>query len=443
MKNFNLTLKAIGTMLLIFFQTSAFSQAVPKTLSIGDTVPQIILRGYLKDSTRTKKLSDYYKNKLLLIDLSATWCSPCVKAWPQLDSFKQAFTGQLEVLIISQEKRANVKRFFRVHPELKFGDLDFITDNYNANRILDLAFPHKMVPEVIWVTSEGRIIAETSGDQVTKENISKALKNQLPKLRIRKDVMDFDFFTYHLSDSIPLESSMITKRKEGIPAGASYQPAQNLDEAKNHNKLLFLNLDVKKLYTEAAFHHTISDFNTDRVLVELPDSIRIKYDPSFWQHSEYKTRIDWYLDNTYCYELQMSRLMPVAYFYNRMINELNSYFKLNGRFVKRDRPCWVLKSSEKTEDLLRTKNGTPKVTYHLGVIQSLQNQPVDKLIYYLNRCISSDMVVNETQLNSFLDIDLSGLTPKTPPETIAKILSKYGLSLAKEIRSVEVFLISN
>ena len=48
MKNFNLTLKAIGTMLLIFFQTSAFSQAVPKTLSIGDTVPQIILRGFYR-----------------------------------------------------------------------------------------------------------------------------------------------------------------------------------------------------------------------------------------------------------------------------------------------------------------------------------------------------------------------------------------------------------
>jgi thiol-disulfide isomerase/thioredoxin len=50
----------------------------------------------------------------LLVNLWATWCAPCVKEMPTLDSLAAREDGGLQVLAISQdgEAREKVERFF-------------------------------------------------------------------------------------------------------------------------------------------------------------------------------------------------------------------------------------------------------------------------------------------------------------------------------------------
>ena len=65
---------------------------------------------------RSVALSDF-RGRPLLVNLWATWCAPCVKEMPTLDSLAGRQDGRLQVLAISQdgEERDKVKRFFTEH----------------------------------------------------------------------------------------------------------------------------------------------------------------------------------------------------------------------------------------------------------------------------------------------------------------------------------------
>ena len=65
---------------------------------------------------RSVALSDF-RGRPLLVNLWATWCAPCVKEMPTLDSLAAREDGKLQVLAISQDgdARDKVKRFFADH----------------------------------------------------------------------------------------------------------------------------------------------------------------------------------------------------------------------------------------------------------------------------------------------------------------------------------------
>jgi thiol-disulfide isomerase/thioredoxin len=61
-------------------------------------------------------LSDF-RGRPLLVNLWATWCAPCVKEMPTLDSLAARENGRVQILAISQdgEARDKVERFFADH----------------------------------------------------------------------------------------------------------------------------------------------------------------------------------------------------------------------------------------------------------------------------------------------------------------------------------------
>lgn len=420
------------------------AQFVPaKRLTVGDTVPHIMLKGFLKDSTQQKSLASYYQNhKLLLIDLSATWCVPCVRSWPMYDSLKRIFNGDLEILIVSQEKKKAVMNFFTSQPALSNMHMDFITDNIEMNPVLAYSFLHKMVPQIIWINSYGKVIASTDAERVTKQNIEKAMMFQSITLPTKWDVMDFNLSTYELEDPEPLYKSIITGPKEGINSASVMRPPQNVDEVKLINEILFLNVDLMTLYREAVFpNQTIAHLNKDRMIWEIADSLRERYDyPFFKARSNDKNPNDWFNKNGYCYELKTQIQLPVSNMYTQMLNDLNTYFDLNGHFEKRLLPCWVLKTTN--AEKIRTNGETPLITYKGGVASTLKNQSMQKLIYFLNKDVISNQVIDETGIKFNIDIDLTGFSFSTTAETMNNVFRKYSLLLEKDMRYSDVFVIS-
>jgi thiol-disulfide isomerase/thioredoxin len=431
---------------LTFTYSISFGQNLKiKPLAIGDTLPEIVLKTFLKDSSKHEKLSDYYKNKkLLLIDFSATWCVPCVKVWPEMDSIKKIFNGTLEILAVTQEKKADVQRFFLQHPNLGKLNIDFITDNLTDKPvILPYLFPGKMVPQVVWVNAKGQVIALTDGGKVNEKNIAQAIKDQSINLPVKKDALEFDIRSYELMDTISLYKSIIAHTDPGINSGVSYRPAQNADnERKLLNSIVLTRLDVFTLFREGAFHHSISDLNTERLIWDLPDSIRANYEYNFYKRKTGDNDIDaWYDKNAFSMEIKTDQLNPEQTLYSQIINNLNTCFNLNGHFEKRQMPCWILKSSN--PNTIKTKGENPKILYKQTAADILTNQPMSKFLYFINKALISGWIVDETAIDFNIDIDLTGFRGfMTTPETMNQVLGKYNLHLEKTERMVDVFVIS-
>jgi thiol-disulfide isomerase/thioredoxin len=433
------------TIILLATSFNSFAQSKGiKPLAVGDTLPPINLKGFLNDSLKQKELSEFYKDKLLLIDLSATWCAPCIKSWPELDSLKNQFKGKLEILAVTQEKKANVARFFRENAELKNLDFDFITDNISKNPLFYQLFPHKYVPQIIWVNSKGVVIASTDEYKVTKENIEKAIRENFINLPVKKDIMNFNPATYELVDTGSIVRSYLLPFIAGLPSSSGYLPLQNVDDIKGIHKVLLTNMDVKWMYWYAAFHHTISMSNNDRIIWEMPDSARLKYDYLFYddKNNRHTDGDEWYRNYAFCYEIETNFLKSEKQLMQHVINDLNLGLNLNGRFEKRIVDCWILKSNKSTSTILTTGK-EPKVTYEAGIARVLQNQSMSKLTYFLNKYIKSGQVTDETGINQKIDIDLAGLQgDQNSPEMLNHIINKYHLTLVKGKRPLNVFVIS-
>ena len=84
---------------------------------IGRPAPPLHFR--LVNSNEKRVLSDY-KGKVVLLNLWATWCPPCLDELPQLNRLQDAYRSEgLAVVTISDERRATIQRFEREQLPLK------------------------------------------------------------------------------------------------------------------------------------------------------------------------------------------------------------------------------------------------------------------------------------------------------------------------------------
>jgi len=75
----------------------------------GKKAPELVVGQWLSDKPDTE-------GKVVLIDFWATWCGPCRKAIPELESIQQEFADDLVVIGISDEKPEKVEKFLAKSP---------------------------------------------------------------------------------------------------------------------------------------------------------------------------------------------------------------------------------------------------------------------------------------------------------------------------------------
>lgn len=72
-----------------------------------------------------------FRGKLLLVNLWATWCVPCVKEMPSLSRLKDQFQGQnFDVIAINQDRDDNLVEPF--YDKLNIPNLALYTDSFNT-----------------------------------------------------------------------------------------------------------------------------------------------------------------------------------------------------------------------------------------------------------------------------------------------------------------------
>jgi len=421
-------------------------------LKVGDKMPDVTLSGWLTDTNKAVHIQDLYKNKVLIIDFWATWCGACLNEFHKLDSLKSVFGDKLEIVAVGYQSKSDIRRFLAGHPQYALQNIPVITDD----TVLIRRFPHRALPHMVWIDSFGKVAAFTDGVDVTGSSIRSFIQKGVMSAEQKNDRIDFDFRKpFNVPDSSIIGRSILTRRIKGI---LSYE-APFGDKPRMKYRMFVSNQSIERLYFIAAYHRETTSGNDDLIVLDVKDSLKYvypkmayaSYKKSKYFDPENKMSDTWKNDNLYCYDLTLPGLAPDSVFFKYMIQDLNRYFNLNGRFEKRLRNCYVLGYGQSAERHLQLSSDTPKIIYKdkdpiwaFDIPHGLKAQNIKTLVTFLNMTIIKSQVVDETGIDPKLlfDFDLPGLKKGFTEDQWNVLLAPYGLTLKKAARNVWVFVIS-
>lgn len=106
---------------------------------------------------KSVRLSDF-RGRVILLNLWATWCPPCVEEMPALDRLNASMrSGRFEVVTLALDSPVKVEAFLR---QIRATTLPAYTDNEGrALSTLDV----KTVPTTLLIDAQGREVGRLSG----------------------------------------------------------------------------------------------------------------------------------------------------------------------------------------------------------------------------------------------------------------------------------------
>ncbi len=97
-----------------------------------------------------------YKGKVVMINMWATWCPPCVRELPALERFKAKFEQDKFVMLpISIDQDGKQK----VQPFLKSLKMESFESYYDQKQALGTVFPLDTIPATFILNKQGELIA--------------------------------------------------------------------------------------------------------------------------------------------------------------------------------------------------------------------------------------------------------------------------------------------
>ncbi len=431
--------KILLVLQLIFLHKFSFSQSLQyRPLNIGDAVPDIEIKHLINYPTPTARLSDF-RGKVLILDFWATWCSPCVAAFPKMDSLRKTFGDKLFILPVTDQDEKTVNSLLTNMQKVKG------LQGFSAVRdtVLRQLFKHSYIPHYVWINERGVVCAITDSEPVTPSNIQKLLNKESLTFAMKKDtkrrfdpasplaagintvdnanIIDYYVFTHYIPGFV---SSLRFKH----PANKPWE-------------ILGLNIPVQRLYQMAYGEFWPSFMNNfNRMIIESRDSVNIKgpWDvtaaggPEAWDY--------WEKRNTYCYQRIVSS-SDTADIFRYMREDLDRQFPLlQASIEKRKTKALVLIRTGKATALTTNGGGIEKTDNKYSF--HLQNAPWNFLplrlqTYYLQ--LLSTPIIDETGIKGNVDIDLTCNMSSVPE--LRKALAKYGIDIIEADRDVDYIVI--
>jgi thiol-disulfide isomerase/thioredoxin len=101
-----------------------------------------------------------FRGEVLVVNLWATWCAPCVEEMPTLGALQRQFAGRLHVVAVSVDSLAEAEKARAQLERLSEGSLDFLIE---PSRGILFSARAAGMPTTIIYDREGRELARLSG----------------------------------------------------------------------------------------------------------------------------------------------------------------------------------------------------------------------------------------------------------------------------------------
>jgi len=165
---------------------SSAQNAKKQVLSIGDTVPESLWNSYhtvYKEGKIINHSLEQYKGKLLILDFWSTWCGPCIRSLPELDSIGKMFGDKVQVILVTKNTNEILSKFLKNNDYAKGVTLPFILND----SILNSHFPHRSISHQIFIDSKGIVRAITGINGATIKNIQQIVNGNPINFPLKDD----------------------------------------------------------------------------------------------------------------------------------------------------------------------------------------------------------------------------------------------------------------
>jgi thiol-disulfide isomerase/thioredoxin len=145
------------------------STEVKAQVAVGDKAPELSFLRPLTLNENGWPLS--YNEQVTVIDFWATWCAPCIAAFPHVNDLIDQFEGKVSFLAITTESEEKVNAFFERGKILK--GIKMLDNDSFAHE----AFGIETIPMAFVVDINGIIVWKGSSSKLTKEVLEAAISN--------------------------------------------------------------------------------------------------------------------------------------------------------------------------------------------------------------------------------------------------------------------------
>lgn len=335
------------------------------------------------------------RNKVVVLEFWATWCSPCIHAIPHLNQLARAFRDQGVVfLAVTDDDIDRLKPFLAEQPMDAIIGIDTERRNWKA-------FAVPSIPHTVLIGKDGSIIGETLPENITPGVLQEALASKKPALPAKEGVpsdLEWDDHSIEWQDGVAPAMYAIVKPIKTTTSGA---------------------------WPRAG--HITADGVPLEVLVQVA-----------YQTDHY--HIDWRIpkdDNMYraafrVPEKQTDRLLPYVQ------HTLADLFGIQARWATQERDVYVLGRIEGYAALPESRSEKELAQMMRGKI-TLRRQPVGKLCQFLTNSFGA-VVIDETGMEGSYDFDI----PYQPGQldVLSKGLRYIGLDAVKARRNIQILLVT-
>jgi thiol-disulfide isomerase/thioredoxin len=128
-------------------------------LTVEEAPPPLPTRA-IRNAAREEVYLSAYEGEVLVLNLWATWCAPCMEEMPTLGALQRRLAGRLNVVPVSVDSEADGAKARRQLAQLSGGSLPFLID-ISRGVLFDVAAPG--MPLTIIYDRNGAELARLAG----------------------------------------------------------------------------------------------------------------------------------------------------------------------------------------------------------------------------------------------------------------------------------------
>jgi thiol-disulfide isomerase/thioredoxin len=426
---------AMKKILLAALICSQYIYLSAQSLSIGDTVPDVQLNHIYSYPGGKAHLKDFNKSCLIL-EFWNRYCGTCIDAFPFMERMEKRYVGKLQVLMVNPEPEELVDTFFNARKAA--GLWGSSAPTCCNDTVLSQMFLHEYFPHFVWLDPRGRVYAITGGSEVTEQNIDAFIKGA-PSLMAQKTDYDTEYddrkpFLINRNGGNAerfLDHSILSGYIPGILR------VSGIGGEKKGTSIVMMDQDIEKMYR---FAFDRGDYDGGRGKFSIPRSLTALELTDTTPYCYAVNKLD-NTENTFCYELRVSKPMEFQALKSLMKEDLNRYFHLRAHMEKRKIPCWVLESDDTT--LVASKGGQEKKGIDRFAID-IQNVEFSELFILLQNYYMQHNplpILDETGIRG--NVDMRFNADLSSPESLGKALVPYKMHFTIKERCVDMLVLQD